>query len=201
MTLSPRHLVIPCALAVCLFAGCCHKKKPPVPAAANAPTITPETTPTPAPSTTTTTTTTTPTQPQPTTPSTPAKPSANKTKPKQQHTSEKKPVQPPQTSPGNVSKNHNVVTEGGTNEANTGQISTPATGGTGTGPTTAQLLATTDNNLKNLHRQLTPDEQAMVQQIQDYEKQSREATTQGDGVRAYNLAMKARLLSDELVNK
>ena len=201
MTLSPRHLVIPCALAVCLLVSGCHKKKPPIPAAANAPTVTPAAPATPPPATTTTTTTTTPTQPQPTPTPAPTKPSANKTKPKQ-HASEKKPVQPPpQTSPGNVSKSHSVVSEGGTNEANTGQISTPGTGGTASGPTTAQLLETTDNNLKNLHRQLTPDEQGMVQRIQDFEKQSREATTQGDSVRAYILAKKAHELSDELVNK
>ena len=39
----------------------------------------------------------------------------------------------------------------------------------------------------------------MVAQIKDYMAQSRKATKDSDTVRAHNLALKARLLSDELV--
>lgn len=39
----------------------------------------------------------------------------------------------------------------------------------------------------------------MVAQIKDYMAQSRKATADADHVRAHNLALKARLLSDELV--
>ena len=65
--------------------------------------------------------------------------------------------------------------------------------------TTAQLLESTETNLKSVARALTVDEQAMVQQIQSYMSQSRSATTDGELDRAYNLALKAHLLSDELV--
>ncbi len=65
--------------------------------------------------------------------------------------------------------------------------------------TTEQLLQSTDANLKSINRPLSPEEQAMVAQIKEYMKQSREATASSDAVRARNLALKARLLSDELV--
>lgn len=65
--------------------------------------------------------------------------------------------------------------------------------------TTQQLLDGAENNLRNLKRQLSDNEQSMVAQIRDYIAQSKKATTDGDDVRAHNLALKARLLSDELV--
>ncbi|HYN14926.1 MAG TPA: hypothetical protein VES66_03945, partial [Terriglobales bacterium] len=65
--------------------------------------------------------------------------------------------------------------------------------------TTEQLLQSTEANLKRINRPLSPEEQAMVAQINEYMKQSREATASSDAVRARNLALKARLLSDELV--
>jgi len=65
--------------------------------------------------------------------------------------------------------------------------------------TTEQLLKDTETNLNKINRPLSPDEQAMVAQIKEYMKQSREATNSSDAVRARNLALKARLLSDELV--
>jgi hypothetical protein len=64
---------------------------------------------------------------------------------------------------------------------------------------TEQLLKDTETNLNKINRPLSPDEQAMVAQIKEYMKQSREATNSSDAVRARNLALKARLLSDELV--
>jgi len=67
--------------------------------------------------------------------------------------------------------------------------------------TTDQLLQKTENNLNGIKRQLSPDEQAIVNQIRDYMKQSREATRQNDLVRARNLAVKAQLLCDELVKQ
>jgi hypothetical protein len=65
--------------------------------------------------------------------------------------------------------------------------------------TTEQLLQSTQTNLNSINRPLSPEEQAMVAQIKDYMAQSRKATTDSDTVRARNLALKARLLSDELV--
>ena len=64
---------------------------------------------------------------------------------------------------------------------------------------TTQLLDATENNLKTLSRSLSTDEQAMIQHIRSYMQQSRTALDQKDFERAYNLAYKARLLSDELI--
>jgi hypothetical protein len=63
---------------------------------------------------------------------------------------------------------------------------------------TAQLLQSTEDNLRNLTRQLSADERGVVDQIRNFMAQSRAATTDGDMVRAHNLALKAHLLSDEL---
>jgi outer membrane biosynthesis protein TonB len=64
---------------------------------------------------------------------------------------------------------------------------------------TTQLLDATENNLKTLNRSLSTDEEAMIQHIRSYMQQSRTALDQKDFERAYNLAYKARLLSDELI--
>src|SRR5437762_2746726 len=45
---------------------------------------------------------------------------------------------------------------------------------------TAQLIQSTESNLRALTRGLTAEEQAMVQQIRNYLNQSRAATTDGD---------------------
>jgi len=66
---------------------------------------------------------------------------------------------------------------------------------------TNQLLEATDYNLKNITRTLTTEEQAVVQHIRSYVQQSRDATRDGDTERAYNLALKAHLLSDELIKR
>jgi hypothetical protein len=64
---------------------------------------------------------------------------------------------------------------------------------------TEQLLQSAQANLNSINRPLSPEEQAMVAQIKDYMAQSVKATKDSDPVRAHNLALKARLLSDELV--
>ena len=63
------------------------------------------------------------------------------------------------------------------------------------------MLAAAEKNLKSVNRNLTHDEQAMVAQIKTYIDQSQKATKENDFERAYNLATKARLLSDALVKK
>jgi hypothetical protein len=67
--------------------------------------------------------------------------------------------------------------------------------------TTEQLLQSTEQNLASIRRSLSSDERDMVQQTRVYVTQSRSAIQDGDAARAYNLAMKAHLLSDELVKK
>ena len=63
---------------------------------------------------------------------------------------------------------------------------------------TDNLLQTAENNLNGLKRQLSKDEEDVVTQIKAFIAQSREASKNNDQVRAYNLAVKAQLLSDAL---
>ncbi|HEY6304983.1 MAG TPA: hypothetical protein VI488_00830, partial [Candidatus Angelobacter sp.] len=62
-------------------------------------------------------------------------------------------------------------------------------------------LQNTEASLNGIKRQLSPDEQAVVTQIRDFMNQSRQATKANDLTRAYNLAMKARLLADDLAKR
>jgi hypothetical protein len=64
---------------------------------------------------------------------------------------------------------------------------------------TNQLLASSDANLKKISgRQLSASQQDTVKQIQSYMDQAETAKKNGDMQRAYNLAVKANLLSAEL---
>lgn len=65
---------------------------------------------------------------------------------------------------------------------------------------TTQLLAATDANLKQISsRQMTSGQQDSVSQIRMYMEQAKAAEQAGDVQRAYNLASKALLLSEDLV--
>jgi len=65
---------------------------------------------------------------------------------------------------------------------------------------TKQLLATSDANLKKITgRQLSPSQQDTVKQIKSYMDQAKAAENGGDVQRAHNLAVKASLLSADLV--
>jgi hypothetical protein len=66
---------------------------------------------------------------------------------------------------------------------------------------TDQLLRAAESNLNGIKRQLNKDEEAMLAQIREFINQSRKATTENDPERAHNLAVKARVLSDELVKQ
>jgi hypothetical protein len=64
---------------------------------------------------------------------------------------------------------------------------------------TNRLLATSDVNLKKISgRQLSANQQDTVKQIKKYMEQAKTAADGGDVQRAYNLAVKANLLSTEL---
>ena len=64
-----------------------------------------------------------------------------------------------------------------------------------------RLLATTQDNLKKLSgRQLSSAEESSVSQIVQFVRQSKDAADDGDLERAYTLALKAHLLSDDLVS-
>ena len=65
---------------------------------------------------------------------------------------------------------------------------------------TNHLLEQTETNLKNLaSRQLSANQQNVVSQIRQYVDQSRQAEGEGDPARAHTLAVKARLLSEDLL--
>jgi hypothetical protein len=65
---------------------------------------------------------------------------------------------------------------------------------------TNRLLAASDANLQKLAgRQLNPSQQDTVNQIKNYMDQAKEAEKLGDVQRAHNLAVKASLLSADLV--
>lgn len=66
---------------------------------------------------------------------------------------------------------------------------------------TAQLIESAESKLRNVNRALNSNEQATVQHIRSFIKQAQNATTDGDYERAYNLAQKAHILSDELTKK
>lgn len=67
---------------------------------------------------------------------------------------------------------------------------------------TAQLLASTDQNLKDMvGRQFSPAQQNMLEEIHTYVHQAKGATDAGDLARAHTLAYKALLLSGELAKK
>jgi hypothetical protein len=65
---------------------------------------------------------------------------------------------------------------------------------------TEQLTAATSENLKKLAgRDLTSNQQEMVNKIKEYMDQSKAAITAGDAQRGRSLAEKAHLLSEELI--
>jgi ElaB/YqjD/DUF883 family membrane-anchored ribosome-binding protein len=84
-----------------------------------------------------------------------------------------------------------------------GQISpgpTPAEA-THSQSSTDQLLQSAETNLNSITRQLSKEEEAMRAQIKEFISQSRQATKDNDMARAHTLAVKARLLSDDLVKQ
>jgi|HubBroStandDraft_6_1064221.scaffolds.fasta_scaffold218345_1 hypothetical protein len=94
-----------------------------------------------------------------------------------------------------------VVRNGGTDEPTiklTGE--TTAAQASQERATTDQLNASTEENLKKIaDRQLASSQQEIVTQVQQFVDQSKKAVAAGDLERAHNLALKARLLSDELL--
>jgi hypothetical protein len=65
---------------------------------------------------------------------------------------------------------------------------------------TDELSAATEENLKKIaDRELSPTQRDMLNQIKQFMQESKTAVASGDAERGHDLAMKARLLSDELV--
>jgi hypothetical protein len=220
MNRGVRKIVLPIALAAVAFSvSGCRKKKPAVPAPqAEAPTIE---APQPAPPPTETTT---PTPPADATTATTTAP-APAPKPKKSRRVAKKPsagvpaANNTSTPPATVANNTGtpappppatittpsgkvIVPEGSTGEP-TGQISTtmPVSKENETKLNTERSLQTTEKDLKAITWAPSADQRNMMEQIKTYISQSRSANTEGDVLRASNLAQKARLLCDELLKK
>lgn len=192
------------------LSGCfLKKKKPPVPTQAQAPTVTQPEPPPPE-----------PTLPQPQVQPPPPQPEPQKetaaTQPKPKRRKAAKKTTPPVTGTAQVApqaqaqaqgqigpKVGKLVIQEGSTPGSPGQLSAgmPNEQAEHHKQTTTQLLESTQTNLKSVTRALSPEEKAMVAQIKDYMEQSRAATGEGDQVRAHNLALKAHLLSDELVKR
>jgi len=212
MKICANSSVWMCLLALALVAGCDKKKAtPPVPPP---PTATPLPTPTPTPEAQETQKSNNEEQPtaaQGTPPPDPgqvADADKSKAKPARPRPTPKKPQQPAQTTTArNAPPPRIVVKPEGPEPSSTpgqpGQISPnpPNTEVSHDQATTEQLLQSSESSINNLKRTLTTDEQAIVAQIRDYVNQSRQAIRDNDLTRAHTLALKAHLLSDELIKR
>lgn len=188
-----RAIVVAVAIAGSLVMSGCKKKKPPLPPPqATAPTITqPATTtepvnvePQPAPP-----------QPQPSKPA----PAVTKPKPKPKPRNTTVAKKPSAAVPAGE-KSRVIIDEGGKTEQPNPTLSAELSQDSTAHQqlSTVQLLQSAEYNLSNIKRALTADEQAMVQHVRSYIEQSRQATKAGDMTMAYNLAVKAHLMSDSL---
>ena len=103
--------------------------------------------------------------------------------------------------PPNSDSSKKIVRNGGTSEPAV-QLApdVPPQQSSQESQTAAELLASTDANLKQaVGRSLTAEQQDTVKQVKNYMEQAKAAATDGDVQRAYNLALKANLLSADLV--
>ena len=188
-------------MALLIFPGTCKKKKPDVPPPqATAPTQTQPQPQQQAPTATTEPTQKTeqkPAQQAPATTTTPAKP---KPKPHPSTTTTKKPQPemkrpaPPVSATAPKPATPPASTEPGQLTASVSNMEAARKR-----QETAQLLALTDGELKGITRTLDRDEQNIVLQIRGYMQQAHIADKDGDLDRARNLAVKAKLLADDLV--
>ena len=93
-----------------------------------------------------------------------------------------------------------VVRNGGSDEPSIQLVGGPPAEQSLHQRSTDQLTAATEENLKKAAgHQLSPSQQEMVSQIKQFMDQSKTALAAGDAERGHNLALKAHLLSDELV--
>ena len=189
--------------AMVLIFGC-HKKKPPVPAQEPPPEVSttkaPETPQQPAQQ---------PAQNPPTTQEQPQTATNPQEKPSPKHP--RHPPAPKKQAPAPAEQEKNttetaknnpptriVIQEGGTSAPGSGKVGAGNDQATSQS-TTQQLIDSAEANLRNIKRQLSAEEQTTVAQIRDLITQSQAATKEGDLAKAHNLALKARLFSDELV--
>ncbi len=202
--LKPVALLLCCGML--LLAGCHEKKKPVLPPQATAPPA--NTQPQPSqpqpevkpqePPATTQEPAQTEQKPSPATPKHP-KPRAAARKPAPKPTTTEKPPEVAVNTPPRI-----IIQEGGTDNSSASGRVAPLNSHTEAAHSQAtieQLLDSTETNLRGIKRQLSDNEQADVKKIRDFVTQARQAIKDSDLVRAHILAMKAHLLSDELVKQ
>jgi outer membrane biosynthesis protein TonB len=196
-TLRLNPVVVGLLLLLTMAVGCEHKKPVLVMPQQPPPTATPQATPTPVEAEAQPAQQPPEAQPSPTPAEQPK--TAEKNKPKHtRHAAAKKPGEKPEVAhntppkkviPAEPAPTPQQISPGPTSDGGNSQTSTD------------QLLQGAEANLNGITRQLSKDEEAMRAQIREFIKQSRTATTENDPARAHTLAVKARLLSDELIKQ
>ena len=195
-TLGLNPVVAGFLLLLMMAVGCEHKKPVLVMPQQPPPTATPQATPTPAEAEAQPEQQPPEAQPSPT-PAEQTK-TAEKTKPKHTRQATKKRGEKPEVAhntppkkiiPAEPAPTPQQISPGPTSDGGNSQASTD------------QLLQGAEANLNGITRQLSKDEEAMRTQIREFITQSRNATKENDPARAHTLAVKARLLSDELVKQ
>jgi len=103
------------------------------------------------------------------------------------------------SAPTNCPPSKVIVRQGGTAEPSI-QLAGGAASASQQRDTANKMLGTTEANLKKIEgRQLTSNQQNMINQIRQFMEQSKAAVGDGDLDRARTLAWKAQVLSEELV--
>ena len=121
----------------------------------------------------------------------------NEAKPKKHHRAHK-PVAPA-APPASTGPTKTVVRNGSAADPTVDLSPAPSSQEASRLETYNQLMATADANLQKISdRQLSASQQDTLKQIKSYMEQAKGAAKDGDVQRAYNLAVKANLLSAEL---
>jgi outer membrane biosynthesis protein TonB len=125
---------------------------------------------------------------------------AQKPKPKPRKPTPRKPVQPPQpTSPITEAPKPEPAKPNAPDNSVQITADVPRAAVQSQKQNTEQLLRNSEGKLSRINRALSDSEQGMLRQARNYITQSNQALQGGDVERAYNLAVKANLLSNELV--
>jgi outer membrane biosynthesis protein TonB len=190
----PTQILTRVALCLSLLASGCQKKPAKIVPAVLAPTI--ETQPQPQPAAQPAPNENADTTPQPEPPDK-TQQSAQKPKPKPHKPVPRKPAQQPQQPASAEAKPEPPKS---TTPDNSVQITAdvPRAAVQSQRQNTENLLRNSEGKLSHINRNLGESEQGMLRQARNYIAQSNQALQSGDIERAYNLAVKASLLANEL---
>jgi hypothetical protein len=125
------------------------------------------------------------------------KPASSNAKTKKHHRAHQAPA--PAATPTSAGPTKTVVRNGSAADPTVDLSPAPSSQEASRLETYSHLLAATDADLQKISaRQLSASQQDTVKQIKSYVEEAKEAAKDGDVQRAYNLAVKANLLSAEL---